>query len=275
MSSNSFSAIAIGLKGTGKTTYLAALWNHVEQGTVASCAKLAALQPDREYLQTIRGTWLQLIAAQRTSTGTVEHVSLRLEVDGHGSPVELNVPDLSGELFASQWETRQTSKAYAALAQGADGLLLFVHPLAVQPRQRITAAAQSTADSEIKEWAIPFSPTQVQLVDLLQFLTALRGRPKGMRVAVIVSAWDLATDKLSPRDWMERRLPFLFQYLETQGDGFEASYWGVSAQGGRWPEDKQRLQASAPEARPFIVEQLERGTDLALPIRWLLERPSR
>lgn len=263
-----FSLVALGLKGTGKTTYLAALWHLLEDDLVTSCAKLADLQPDREYLQTIRSAWLELSAAQRTSAGLVQHASLNIQVDGVPDSVKLNVPDLSGELFSAQWETRQTTEFYSSLVKTANGVLLFLHPSTIHGGQEAAQAVLSTQD--VPAWTPAMAPTQVQLVDCLQFVARFRASASPLRLAVVVSAWDLVRSGLTPRDWFERRLPLLAQFLSSTEGGFDAAYYGVSAQGGRWPEDKDALQGESPASRAFIVDEAGKGADLARPLRWLV-----
>ena len=67
MTSADFKLLMIGLRGSGKTTYLAALWHYLEFAEVEDQLKLPQLQSDRDYLNSIRNNWLALKPVGRTS----------------------------------------------------------------------------------------------------------------------------------------------------------------------------------------------------------------
>ena len=295
MNSRLFNAAAVGLKGAGKTTYLAALWNLLEETDSGGdaqrpCVRLAQMQPDREYLQSIRGAWLDLENAQRTSLAVTPRIELALEISESADMVTLSVPDLSGETFSAQWETRQATHAYASLAAALDGVLLFVNSTAAGRHNRIVPAkarpagsvsdgsnvsaasppVQEPTEDSHKPFSAAMTQPQVQLVECLQFVSFLRSHARPIRVAVIVSAWDLVGKAMRPSEWVERRLPLLYQYLQVQSSVRDFAFFGVSAQGGRWPEDRERLQDEPAILRPYLVEQDERTGDLARPIHWLV-----
>ena len=118
-------------------------------------------------------------------------------------------------------------------------------------------------------WDAKTSPSQVQLVDLLQFV--LRRRPPTvLRVGLIVSAWDLVRGQgLMPQQWCAARLPLLGQFLESNPGRLSAEYYGISAQGGVLPRDAERLRDfTHPSARIEVVVGIEQASshDITLPV---------
>ena len=91
--------LLLGLRGSGKTTFLAALWHLLEAGEIPSALTLDSLQPDRSYLNRIRNSWLSAKEVGRTSIRTVESVSLSLREGSTNKRVEITIPDLSGDPF--------------------------------------------------------------------------------------------------------------------------------------------------------------------------------
>ena len=89
--------LMVGLKGSGKTTYLAALWHYLESAEVGDRLVVPQLQPDRDYLNAIRNSWLALRPLERTSMRTKATASLRLQDAKSGAEIEITLPDLSGE----------------------------------------------------------------------------------------------------------------------------------------------------------------------------------
>lgn len=296
--SNGSRLLLVGLRGSGKTSYLAALWHLVEAGEIPTSLINSELQPDREHLNQIRAKWLTFQEVGRTSLRSQEMVSLLLRDAGTGANIDITVPDLSGELFRLQWANRRVTRSYGDFAAEACGVLLLVHPSAIAKSLRISLsptgestrskgteasleARSSQADvaqnaKEPKDWSSDLVPTQVQLVELLQFITYLRLTTQPFRVALVVSAWDLVPGPILPISWAESHLPLLSQFLVANADAVPFRVYGISALGGDLSKDLERLQnESVPSHRIKVVESsLDPHGDLTAPIQFLLGRDS-
>lgn len=279
--------LLVGLRGAGKTSYLAALWHLIEAGELPTSLVGSRLQPEREYLNRIRNNWIRFEEVERTSLrGGQEGLSLLLRDAQTGVNIDIILPDLSGELFRLQWATRKATKPYAEFAADSCGTLLFVHPTAVKIAQRIEVPQSDElllensrmprnddgAEEHLKEWTPNLTPTQVQLVELLQFVAHLRSATLPSRTAVVISAWDLVREPTLPISWLENHLPLLFQFLVANRDAIPFCVYGVSALGGDLERDLKRLQdETLPSRRIKVVQDdLEPNGDLTAPIRFLL-----
>lgn len=262
MSSDS-KLLMLGLKGSGKTTYLAALWHLLEAGEVEQQLEMPQLQPNRDYLNRVRSSWLSLKPVGRTSARSTAEISMSLRDRQSGANIEISLPDLSGESFRSQWATRKVPKSYLNYAEDCTGVFLFIHPQEIQKTSVIRPEAdQPAADLKgskailhSENWTPEQSSTQVQLVDLLQILLRLRNDRSQLRLAVIVSAWDLVKSKIPPATWLDGRLPLLSQFMKANPDRIAAQVFGISAQGGDLTADFALLEKIAlPSARCTAVE---------------------
>lgn len=279
------SSIALlGLKGSGKTTYLAALWHLLEAQELKTRLKVRSLQLDREYLNAIRSAWLAFEPVPRTSVKIDVRVDLLLEGESSHDLVDLSFPDMSGESYRLQWSLRRAKPEYANLAPSIGGVLLFIHPEVVGRAQRIAGETQIVSMSpgavgvqvpSAKEWKADTAPTQVQLVDVLQSLVFLRRRSEPMRVAVMISAWDPKStlSKLAPMYWLESQMPMLHQYLCSNSKMLPTSVFGISAQGGSYDSDrnilkKQRVASDRIQMRSLEGQDL--GHDLTIPLDFVL-----
>lgn len=301
--SDTSNLLLVGPPGTGKTTFLAALWHVVESDEVDAALRLGSYVGDYEYLNAIRDRWLRAEAVDRTPTGASHDVHLPLLDDATGRALALDVPDMSGETFTAHWADRVWTESFDTLARRADGVLFFVHPDALKETVEIGdvdyALGNEGPDDEPvvagvgRAWTPHDSSAQVVAVDLLQFLqdAAAGGVVAGrdtLSVVVIVSAWDLVSgDAFAPPDtitdepptpgaWLRVRLPLLWQFLESNPERFRWNVYGVSAQGGEVETEsqKQKLQ-SAPDPSERIVVVSSGGTashDITAPVRWLAER---
>jgi len=286
--------LLVGLRGSGKTSYLAALWHLIEAREVSSEFVASQLQPDREYLNRIRDSWLKFQEVGRTSLRSQETVSLQLLNTRTGADIDLVLPDLSGELFRLQWITRKATSSYVDFAVDASGILLLVHPsvekselIALPETESISTGTlgkihsgvqnsegggTSVGATELREWSHNLAPTQVQLVELLQFVGVLHKAATPIPVAVVVSAWDLVRDQILPTSWLESHLPLLSQYLAANADTMRSRIYGISALGGDLGRDLEKLQHEDVPSRRIKVfaDKLEPNNDLTAPIGFLL-----
>lgn len=279
----------MGLPGSGKTTFLAALWHVLDDRSSEARLKLKGLSVDRTYLHQITTDWQACSQVQRTK---LEHEQLVvLSLASGTTDFELTVPDLSGEAFEQQLRDRKIAVGHHKNSQRATGFVLFVHPR-VKEGTRLTYSRQLSAvldgaptqpaaaggrasPGAIEPWSIEKLPTQVALVELLQF--ALESAGRKVRVAVVISAWDLvekASFTGTPHEYLAREMPLLRQFLESNDDRLERTVFGVSAQGGDITVDEQKralLDLDDALKRIKVLHGTESGQDITKPIAWLLE----
>ena len=298
MAKSSF--VVCGLPSSGKTTFLAALWHLVQSGEIETCLRLKSLDyAEYEYVNAVRDRWLQGLRQPRT-VGVAGTVGIDL-VDGDGNEVQVLFPDHSGETYDSMWVTRTCSKAVADYLKNRHGVLLFLRPEGMkQPVPLInivvTAAEMQAAlpesstsnndaapmldDQSGKAWAAEETPDQVKIVDILQLLSSRLSSPNEEKLAILVSAWDVVEENLSPAEFIEKELPLLHQYLTNADHGFDIKIYGLSAQGGKYVEEnykgdqpqelRELLDLKNASTRIKLVSDAEQTHDLTKPIAWLM-----
>lgn len=275
----------LGLPKAGKTTFLAALWHVLKTGEITGSLLMERREGDQEYLNLIADQWSKFEELDRTPLSGHMSVAIVLRDPARNAIVRMSIPDMSGEIYASQWEKRCCDAEYADLVAGAGGCLAFIHSGTLTPTAWIAGAnaiydgwagdADGTpAGGEPEDaasatpWCGRETPTQVQMVEVLQFLAELAGRR--LRLALVVSAWDLVTEDITPAAWVERELPLLWQFLRTNSGRFEVAYMGVSAQGGNQADADTLLAHAIASHRIRVVVPGVEGNDITYPIRWLM-----
>ena len=267
--------LLFGLPGSGKTTYLAALWYLLQQDDVEKKLYLNGWPDTREYLNQIAGKWARFTPVDRNLlTEGIKKIQICLE--NGDDMVDLHVPDVSGESWEVLWETRSCHKEFAALAKDAYGIILFVHADHIrQPVDILTLTKQTAGQLPDKQveptaWNAKESPTQVILVDLLQALFSSPDFGRERPLALVVSAWDkIANMEQTPEEFFSTTLPLLHQFLQYRN----FKIFGVSAQGGALTQadDLRRLQAQDnPVDRILVDDGSSRSYDLTTPISWLI-----
>jgi hypothetical protein len=287
----------IGLTGTGKTNFLVAfdiILDHPcdENGLVHSGSA-----DDRTYLAPLREAWLRGEVFERTNRQVPPPPhQLLVKHRPSGTQVGFNLPDLAGETIESFFVTRSIPQNLWERIKTADGLLLFVHcdhnadhailedSGFMEPDPSPQNVTELTATDAEPEWKLEDAAMQVKLVDLLQFIAESGPRGKPIRIAVIISAWDLvekaqrigpgAATELPkhPAKFLAHCWPLLHQFLESNEDIFCYRVFGASARGGgNTPAEIERLTSiDQPSERVILVDDDHRSTDLTRPVRWLL-----
>jgi hypothetical protein len=272
--------LTVGLPSHGKTTYLAALWYRLSRAQLQSTLKLKRLPDSAAYLNEISETWIDRQVPTHTPSGTFFEVALSLET-ADGRSIDVIFPDYSGEAIANAWSIRRWPGEFDTLAKRASAIAILVNPAHVYPASTIEELRlPATLDASPPDATIgaasydpTASPTQVQLVDFLQTVFVRRSRGAKPPVVVIVTAWDLVKQEgVTPEEWLKARLPLLNQYLSCVGPTFRFNVFGVSATGGRIPEDRDELVCTEPGSRTESVLSTGSSTsDITEPIAWLIE----
>jgi hypothetical protein len=282
--------IICGLPGSGKTTFLAALWHLVTSREIDTALRFESLRNgDSSHLHALATRWRSAKIQDRTAVAANRFVSMNL-LNRDDNPVRLTFPDLSGESYRRMWEERDCDPAVAEILTTGEGLLLFVHADQIQsPKSVVEVAAQSkklgieVTDEQDAPWRPRLAPTQVQIVDLLQLFRSPPLKVGLQRVAIMLSAWDkVVAEKRTPEAFLAEWLPFLDQYLRSSADGWTCRVYGVSAQGGDYEAENkemtgpQRADLEAlrtldqPSMRIKVISESGESHDLTEPVAWLM-----
>src|SRR5665213_1382220 len=98
--------VIMGLPGSGKTTFLAALWHLVEAEEISCRLKLGSYKGDLTYLNRIAEAWRTFQKVPRTSQIGDTDVTINLTNRETGVQGSVFFPDLAGETFDAQVEAR-------------------------------------------------------------------------------------------------------------------------------------------------------------------------
>ncbi len=281
--------ILVGLPESGKSTFIAALWDVVTSHKIEGSLILSDFEGDDSYLNELHQNWVELKSFGRTKLGKEGLGIMNLHSASDSTVGTLILPDLSGERFANQWEKRKVLKDHVEHLRESSGLLLFVHSKKIERGELMdedlneldeilsTDAPAPEVIEEVIEIELPVllkhSPTQTILVDLLQ--TSLDLSNKLSKVSLIISAWDLVIENgLSPIDWLKKKLPLLAQFLESNERKIDYYVFGISAQGGEIDDSEQRarlLKEIDPSKRIIVAEEgKEPHHDITIPVKVLL-----
>lgn len=278
----------IGLPETGKTTFLAALWYIVNNpDEVPTALGLKKLQGDDTYLNRITDKWVNYQEVGRTTPSSEKIVSMELVDHNDKEPIQVFFPDVSGERFRQQVEERQCKKDYFEEVQQAFGALLFIHSGNIVRPNRIDEAEtleqiigkqpdnEDSSSNKLSPWKPSIMPTQVKLVELLQFILGIPNIRKPFNLVIILSAWDLVCEHTnSQKEFFEKRLPLLDQFLKTNHEVLTTKIYGISAQGVSFEDEAAchnlAEKSLAPSERIIVKSEDVESHDITAPVKWLM-----
>lgn len=282
----------LGMPGTGKSTYLGALWQIIEDDDDPSITE-RDVTGDRAYLQQLGDDLVAGREVQRTDVDSEDGLSLTVGFNDD-QDVALDVPDLSGEALRLLVEDRVWHPRLIELVQSANGFLLFINvrdtelPTRVDFIRNVLEGEGFTAEASTDDPEQPtdgdndaddgsrFSPRHAylgaKLVDALENIAGLRSRDNPFRLALILSAWDTRDGKVTPGEWVAKYLAAVASWCRLNTDLVDLATFGVSAQGGRLPAERDELlQKGSVLNRAFAHDGDGEVVPLSQPLRWALE----
>jgi hypothetical protein len=280
------SVVVLGLPGSGKTTYLAALWHVISGREIETKLKFVTLRAGNAvHLNAIADQWRQARKQERTSTAGDRIVSMTVKGTRGESEVVV-FPDVAGEAFRDMWETRECDENVASLLKSS-GVLLFIHADKINsPTWLVDEIAQCRElgiefdPGKPVPWSPRLAPTQVQVIDLLQMLQSGPLANGNRRVAIMLSAWDKVTaEGLPPAEYLKSKLPLLDQFIKNRLNGrWDVRIYGISAQGGDYDDEKNKYEEAElmraidkPSERISVIFGDSKSHDLTEPLDWVLE----
>jgi hypothetical protein len=280
--------ILVGVPDTGKTNYLARLWEALRGGLGSL---VCPTPPDNiKYVEDALGHVLQGSFAPRSNKNIGESRSdVRITVvteDGNeNTETNLLIPDVTGELWKKAVETLEIPDQWMSDLQAASGAMLFVRVLSdqiVAPLDWITARGILRGVLSLPRDQNG-APTQVVLCELLRFLElSLKPHPDGSmpRIALVVTAYDLLDPAMAargPSQYLEQEFP-LFAGRLRDAAGLSIRAFGASIVGGDLTIDEafrnEFLGGDISRSGFVVVEQeaaIIKIPDITAPLAWLVQ----
>jgi hypothetical protein len=272
-----------GMPSSGKSTYIAALRHVLLSDETESALTLARPARDEKHLNALQDRWLASERFERTREASEAWVTFHVRARAGGVEAELMVPDLRGETFERPAASGDLADEVLDALVDCAGLMLFTNADRPDDSNLISDIGEflDDDDREAQETASPvrsFQPDQMpeepKLVELLQVGNRRPRVRRLRRLALVASAWDVVVEagsKLTPAEWLERERPMLSQFLANNANLWDVRVYGASAQGGRLPRDRARLQALENASERIIIVGLDAAShDPTAPIAWLL-----
>lgn len=283
----------IGMPSSGKTTYLASLCRLLLYGEQKTEWKLD-IKDVPEGFDQIR-EFIKNLNSYKIVGRTQEVYDIGLNLYNKNQEwMQFVVPDSSGEIFRDLVYDRRIASNIMDQIVESELLLFFINVNTMISEERIRLGEKSaiqhlneeqgdkviqSAEDKVEEHAGDKENEQIQskeqvknkeeeqkkynnqsaLVELLQNIIYLV--PHSLNIRFVISAWDLVEkefkqDKVTPEEYIKRKLPLLYQYLVFNTKLIDYEVWGVSAQGGDFDDedDLKKLQSNNGKDYVYVVD---------------------
>lgn len=269
--------VFLGYPGSGKTTFLAALWHLITSRELESELRYIRALGSTEYLDGLAERWRRREELKRTSTQDEGLIEFELEARGHRFGIQF--PDLSGERLDQLVEQRFIDTDLVKLIGESSAIVVFLtadktaDSMSVEDMESIVGSSPASVAPNTVPWTAELIPMQSRLVELLRNVIELVGKRK--RLAVVISAWDVVAHVASPSSWLQVELPLLHQFIQNNTLQADVRVFGVSALGSSLNLNlDQMLEREPSDWLSCVVDQedgVKSSSDIARPILWAMD----
>lgn len=256
-----------GMPGSGKTAYIGGLWIQLTEGIVPTIyKKVPGYMPENlSKIDDIAKCILSCKNLERTKIGDNNNLEVLLN-DKNENEVLLKLPDLAGEIFRDLVKDRQMDNEIVSMLAETDCILFFTYYRNMSKEGRIKLSERNlNEDSAINSEQNSLGniedskeANESQVVDLLLALLELLKKDKNkIHIRFIMSAWDMVEKEFGssmlPENFMKQTFPLLYQCIQNNQDRINFEYWGISALGGDFDDQKDRERLTIEEMNAIKV----------------------
>ena len=267
-----------GLPKAGKTTYIAALWDIIQRQQGDFDLQFTTNPENATYLNEIWEYWVKMENIERSKTPVPDDININMCRKVDGQEMVLSIPDFMGEQFQKIID-RTLPENIKRWIETSDRMLYFINTLedgSMDDMDEEVETKPEDADrQEEREKALPLTPER--MMDVSQNLMVLKyivTHTKMEKVAIGISAWDEKMGSLTPKEYLKRRSPVLYNFIKYRFK--HVLYFGVSAQGFDYGNKKEKAEEMREKARQsnraFIAYDTEENIspDLTRPLNYLI-----
>lgn len=265
------SIIIAGLPGSGKSTFIAALWSCLEERFDNMKLSLEKLPKNSEYLYELSSNWNNLKEVDHTSVDRPQ-INIPLSLNGSGETIDLYIPDYRGETFKGLILNRNTNRMKEIISQ-SHFLLFFIsrcHPGTFI--DDYGSDESNEGKNEADEIKLDSRLMSNDSVDALNMLVLKWLKQNGLfdKIILCISAWDTKSDYSSAEEYVSMKSPGFYNFIKYHFP--TAEFMGVSAQGYDYDSQKKNEfeEKTLEGKRAYIVEKNDVKFDISLPIYKLI-----
>lgn len=253
--------LIIGKPHSSKTVFIAQFYSRLQKRK----SKLSLYKPVDDLSAITAAREALANGEEPEATSTERSVNLILPIQYGGEQIDLVCPDYGGEQINTILSSREVNKKWLEAIKGSDNWIFFIRLNNISEQldiSKITVTEEHTQGrNEVVE--IPFLLSdQSALIELVQILLHSKEhdyhfKNSKVKLIVVLTCWDELETEDKPKQVLQKYLPLLLNFIESNWCSEKLKIIGLSAQG--FPldslENKEKYQIEGSENFGFLVKE--------------------
>lgn len=254
------SILLIGKPHSSKTVFLSQFYSRLQKKKskltlYKSVEDLSPISAAREALA--NGDEPQTTPAEKS-------VKFHLPIQINDHKIDLRCPEYGGEQVVSIVENRELNKEWKNSIEESDNWILFIRLNSINKPLDISDVTFSEQHKQSSTTAETNTEYQISdqsfFIELLQILLHSKKYDyhlinDKLKLTVVLTCWDEMNTEEKPGDLLRKKLPLLFNFIESNWIKTYLNIIGLSAQEFSLdiPENKEKYQIEGPEEFGYLV----------------------
>lgn len=253
--------LIIGKPHSSKTVFIAQFYSRLQKRK----SKLSLYKPVDDLSAITAAREALANGEEPEATNTERSVNLILPIQFGDEQIDLVCPDYGGEQINTFLTSREVDKKWLNAIKESDNWIFFIRLNNISEQldiSKITVTEEHTQrSSEVTE--IPFSISdQSAFIELLQILLHSKDhdyhfKNSKIKLTVVLTCWDELETEEKPKQVLQKNLPLLLNFIESNWKAEKLKIIGLSAQG--FPldniENKEKYQIEGSENFGYLIKE--------------------
>lgn len=239
------SILLIGKPHSGKTTFIGQLCARVDANN--SVLKLYKAIENRTPI--IEATRALAKGEEVTTTPTEKSTVISLPLQHGDAMIDLNCPDYGGEQVNLIIDNREVDSKWSDAIKQSENWILFIKPTDLTTsydlsNKTIKPEILENGNGKSEEYSIS---DQSSFIELLQILLHTKGQDShfknsSTKLTVILTCWDELPNPSNPKQELQKHLPLLLNFIESNWIESKVNFLGLSSQGFSLKDPKNKIK---------------------------------
>ncbi len=255
------SVLIIGKPHSSKTVFIAQLYSRLQKKK--SKLSLYRSVEDLSAITTARDALAK--GEEPEATNTERNVNILLPIEFDSQRIDILCPDYGGEQINAILASRDIDKQWLTAIEKSENWIFFIRINNINKSLDVSNYTITEEHIKVSDASIGTEfvlSDQSSLIELMQILLHAKGhdyhfKNNNVKLTVVLTCWDELETKEKPKQVLEKNLPLLLSFLESNWDKNKLKIIGLSALGFPLnnPENKEKYSIEGPEKFGYLIKE--------------------
>ncbi len=227
--------LLVGLPGTGKSTYLTALWAVEKDGKSNHLLSCDGLPSESSYIDSMRDNWMELKIVRRTTFAEPMKIDIPMKSRETGVTINLSLPDFKGEVFQKVLDNIESDDVKNWCSK-SNGILFMLNIGSTSPEMLQDQISEDSKPMPNIEKVVMLSNNINSMIQNVLLIKYLFNNMGDCPISICFSSWDQidCASGMKVEDWVKDNHPCIYNYVSSHFSKYY--FFGVSAQGDNYDD---------------------------------------